>query len=70
MPAWSLAGSVPEPLAVSSSLTPEDETGFVNAVIWESVFQRYSVLVKTVSNDATVKSHRIESVENSVQLHG
>jgi hypothetical protein len=23
--------------------------GFVNAVIWESVFQRYSVLAKTVS---------------------
>jgi len=30
-------------------MTLEDETGFVNAVIWESVFQRYSVLVKTVS---------------------
>jgi error-prone DNA polymerase len=27
----------------------EDETGFVNAVIWESVFQRYSVLAKTLS---------------------
>jgi hypothetical protein len=26
-----------------------DETGFVNAVIWESVFQRYSVLAKTMS---------------------
>ena len=23
--------------------------GFVNAVIWESVFQRYSVLAKTIS---------------------
>jgi len=30
-------------------MTLEDETGFVNAVIWESVFQRYSVLAKTVS---------------------
>ena len=29
--------------------TLEDETGFVNAVIWESVFQRYSVLAKTMS---------------------
>jgi error-prone DNA polymerase len=28
-------------------MTLEDETGFVNAVIWESVFQRYSVLAKT-----------------------
>ena len=27
----------------------EDETGFVNAVVWESVFQRYSVLAKTMS---------------------
>lgn len=30
-------------------MTLEDETGFVNAVIWESVFQRYSVLAKTVN---------------------
>lgn len=30
-------------------MTLEDETGFVNVVVWESVFQRYSVLVKTTS---------------------
>jgi error-prone DNA polymerase len=30
-------------------MTLEDETGFVNAVIWETVFQRYSVLATTVS---------------------
>jgi error-prone DNA polymerase len=30
-------------------MTLEDETGFVNIVVWESVFQRYSVLAKTVS---------------------
>jgi error-prone DNA polymerase len=30
-------------------MTLEDETGFVNAVIWENVFQRYAVLAKTVS---------------------
>jgi error-prone DNA polymerase len=30
-------------------MTLEDETGFVNVVIWESVFQRYSVLAKTLS---------------------
>ncbi len=30
-------------------MTLEDETGFVNAVIWESVFQRYAVLAKTAS---------------------
>ena len=27
-------------------MTLEDETGFVNAVIWEGVFQHYSVLAK------------------------
>jgi error-prone DNA polymerase len=30
-------------------MTLEDETGFVNVVIWESIFQRYSVLAKTLS---------------------
>ncbi len=30
-------------------MTLEDETGFVNVVIWESVFQKYAVLGKTVS---------------------
>jgi error-prone DNA polymerase len=30
-------------------MTLEEETGFVNVVVWESVFQRYSVLTKTVS---------------------
>ena len=30
-------------------MTLEDETGFVNIVVWESVFQRYTVLAKTVS---------------------
>jgi error-prone DNA polymerase len=30
-------------------MTLEDETGFVNVVVWESVFQRYVVLAKTVS---------------------
>jgi len=30
-------------------MTLEDETGFVNVVIWESVFARYAVLAKTVS---------------------
>jgi error-prone DNA polymerase len=30
-------------------MTLEDETGFVNVVVWESVFQRYSVLARTVS---------------------
>jgi error-prone DNA polymerase len=30
-------------------MTLEDETGFVNVVVWESVFQRYSVLAKAVS---------------------
>jgi error-prone DNA polymerase len=30
-------------------MTLEDETGFVNIVVWESVFQQYSVLAKTAS---------------------
>jgi error-prone DNA polymerase len=30
-------------------MTLEDETGFVNVVVWESVFQRYSVLAKAAS---------------------
>jgi error-prone DNA polymerase len=30
-------------------MTLEDETGFVNVVVWESVFQRYSLLARTVS---------------------
>ena len=30
-------------------MTLEDETGFVNIVLWESVFKRYSILAKTVS---------------------
>jgi error-prone DNA polymerase len=30
-------------------MTLEDETGFVNVVVWESVFKHYSVLAKTVS---------------------
>ncbi len=30
-------------------MTLEDETGFVNVVLWESVFKRYSVLAKTAN---------------------
>ena len=30
-------------------MTLEDETGFVNVVIWENIFQRYSMLAKTVN---------------------
>jgi error-prone DNA polymerase len=30
-------------------MTLEDETGFVNVVVWESVFQKYAVLAKTVN---------------------
>ena len=30
-------------------MTLEDETGFVNVVVWENVFQRYALLAKTVS---------------------
>lgn len=30
-------------------MTLEDETGFVNVVVWESVFDRYALLAKTVN---------------------
>ena len=30
-------------------MTLEDETGFVNLVIWESVFQQYTIIAKTAS---------------------
>jgi error-prone DNA polymerase len=30
-------------------LTLEDETGFVNVICWQSVFERQAVLVKTSS---------------------
>ena len=30
-------------------MTLEDETGFVNVVVWENIFQRYLVLAKTVN---------------------
>jgi error-prone DNA polymerase len=30
-------------------MTLEDETGFVNVVIWENIFQRYAVFAKTLS---------------------
>ena len=30
-------------------MTLEDETGFVNLIIWKKVFERYSLLAKTLS---------------------
>ena len=30
-------------------MTLEDETGFVNLVIWQNVFEKYNRLAKTVS---------------------
>ena len=43
-------------------MTLEDETGFVNAVIWESVFQRYSVLAKTISFLGITGTLQVEDV--------
>jgi hypothetical protein len=48
-PAWSFAGGALGTAGGVVFMTLEDETGFVNAVKWESVFQRYSVLAKTMS---------------------
>src|SRR6185295_9457091 len=47
-------------------MTLEDETGFVNIVVWESVFQRYTVLAKTVSFLGI--SGTIQSEEDVVHL--
>ncbi len=30
-------------------MTLEDETGFVNLVVWDKVFRKYQVLIKTTS---------------------
>ena len=30
-------------------MTLEDETGFVNVVVWSQVFERYAVMIKTTS---------------------
>jgi DNA polymerase III alpha subunit len=45
-------------------MTLEDETGFVNAVIWESVFQRYSVLAKTMSFQESPERSRLKTVSS------
>jgi error-prone DNA polymerase len=47
-------------------MTLEDETGFVNVVVWESVFQRYSVLAKTLSFLGITGTLQVE--ENVVHL--
>jgi error-prone DNA polymerase len=47
-------------------MTLEDETGFVNLVIWERVFQAFSVLVQTASLLGVTGT--IESSENVVHL--
>ena len=30
-------------------MTLEDETGFVNVVLWQNVFEKYQVIAKTIS---------------------
>jgi error-prone DNA polymerase len=47
-------------------MTLEDETGFVNLVIWDRVFQKFSVLVRTASLLGVTGT--IESKENVVHL--
>jgi error-prone DNA polymerase len=47
-------------------MTLEDETGFVNLVIWDRVFQAYSVVARTASLLGVTGT--IESKENVVHL--
>lgn len=39
----------PQTVSNTTFMTLEDETGFVNLVIWERVFQNFSILVRTAS---------------------
>lgn len=47
-------------------MTLEDETGFVNAVIWPKIFERYAVLVKTAAFIGL--TGRIQSEQGVVHL--
>jgi error-prone DNA polymerase len=47
-------------------MTLEDETGFVNLVIWDRVFQEFSVLVRTASLLGVTGT--VESKENVINL--
>ena len=52
-------------------LTLEDETGFVNVVIWQHVYARYLVLVKTapllgVSGDLQVEGQVVHLVARTL----
>ncbi|MEE2904728.1 MAG: error-prone DNA polymerase [Myxococcota bacterium] len=52
-------------------LTLEDETGFVNVVVWQNVFEKYSILAKTasflgVSGKLQVDSGVVHLVANSL----
>jgi error-prone DNA polymerase len=46
--------------------TLEDETGFVNAVVWRPVFERFSVLARTAA--VLGMSGKIQSEEGVVHL--
>ena len=47
-------------------MTLEDETGFVNLVLWAQVFERYKILAKTLSLMGV--SGKIQSEENVVHV--
>ncbi len=47
-------------------LTLEDETGFVNVVMWKKVWERYRIVVKT--NPLLGISGRVESQQDVVHL--
>jgi error-prone DNA polymerase len=56
----------PQTVSGVTFMTLEDETGFVNLVIWDRVFQAFSVLVRTASLLGVTGT--IESKENVVHL--
>jgi len=47
-------------------MTLEDETGFVNLVLWSSVFERHRILAKTLSFMGV--SGRIQAEQEVVHL--
>ena len=49
-------------------MTLEDETGFVNLVLWQSVFERFAILCKTASFLGV--TGKIQSQDGVVHLVG
>ena len=46
-------------------MTLEDETGFVNLVLWENVFQKYKIIAKTTTIQSEILNGTV-GVDGSV----